>query len=60
MPCTNMTDYANWVGTTSLGRRNIEKNKKREMERATRTVVADLDSRRPKRKVALIEQLKNK
>jgi hypothetical protein len=30
------------------------------MERATRTVVADLDSRRPKRKVALIEQLKNK
>jgi|LakMenEpi03Aug12_release.lakeMendotaPanAssembly.Ray.scaffolds.fasta_scaffold00969_6 hypothetical protein len=60
MPCTNMTDYANRVGTTSLGRRNIEKNKKREMERATRTVVADLDSRRPKRKVALIEQLKNK
>lgn len=60
MPCTNMTDYANRAGTTSLGRRNIERNKNREMENATRTVIADLDSRRPKRKVSIKEQLKNR
>jgi hypothetical protein len=37
----------------------MRNNKKKETERMSRVVVADLNSRRPKRKVALIEQLKN-
>jgi len=59
MPCTNSTDYANRTGSTALGRRNMRNNKKKEMAGMSRVVVADLNSRRPKRKIALIEQLKN-
>lgn len=39
MPCTNMSDYANRSGSTALGRRNMEKRREREMERAVRTVL---------------------
>lgn len=60
MPCTNMTDYANRAGTTALGRRNMERSRTRDIEKATRTVMADLNSRRVKRKVALIDQLRHK
>lgn len=60
MPCTNMTDYANRSGTTALGRRNMERSRSRDIEKATRTVMADLNSRRVKRKIALIDQLRHK
>lgn len=60
MPCTNMTDYANRAGTTALGRRNMERSRTRDIEKATRTVMADLNSRRVKRKVALVDQLRHK
>jgi hypothetical protein len=37
----------------------MRNNKKKEMSGMSRVVVADLNSRRPKRKIALIEQLKD-
>ena len=39
MPCTNMSDYANMTGSTSLGRRNMGKKRKREIEDAVRTTL---------------------
>jgi len=60
MPCTNMTDYANRAGTTALGRRNMERARKRDTESAARTIVADLNARRPKRKTAISEELRAK
>lgn len=60
MPCTNMTDYANRTGSTSLGRLNIEKRRGDEVRRAVRTILAARDKRTLKRKVSLFEQLKTK
>jgi hypothetical protein len=55
MPCTNMTDYANRTGSTSLGRRNIQRRDKERMESAVRTVMA-----KKKPKVSLSQRLNKK
>jgi hypothetical protein len=47
MPCTNMTDYANRTGSTSLGRRNIQNREKERMESAVRTVLAKKNPKVP-------------
>jgi hypothetical protein len=47
MPCTNMTDYANRAGSTSLGRRNIQNREKERMESAVRTVLAKKNPKVP-------------
>jgi len=60
MPCTNMTDYANRAGTTALGRRNIEKRNENQVRRAVRTILRAKDKATLKRKVAIVEELKNK
>lgn len=60
MPCTNMTDYANMTGTTALGRRNIEKRNENQVRRAVRTILRAKDKATLKRKVAIVEELKNK
>lgn len=57
MPCTNMTDYANRTGSTSLGRHNIEKNRRREMMTAVRTVLRSGKKQLLKRKQAIAEEL---
>lgn len=60
MPCTNMTDYANRAGSTDLGRRNVERSRRRDMENAVRTVLADMGKRGPKRKSSISNDLRNK
>lgn len=55
MPCTNMSDYANRTGSTSLGRRNIAKRDKERAESAARTVIS-----KKKPKVPLSRRLNNK
>ena len=47
MPCTNMTDYSNRTGSTSLGRRNIQNREKERMESAVRTVLAKKNPKVP-------------
>lgn len=53
MPCTNMTDYNNLTGMTSLGRLNQEKN----TQKAIRTV---LSQELKKRKKSLVEEIMGK
>jgi len=55
MPCTNMSDYANRTGSTSLGRRNIAKRDKEKIESAIRTITA-----KKKPKVSLSQRLNRK
>lgn len=54
MPCTNMSDYANRTGSTALGRRNMEKQRERETQRAVRTILAS--SKKPMKKKSLITE----
>lgn len=54
MPCTNMSDYANRTGSTALGRRNMDKQRDREMQRAVRTVLAG--KKTPLKKKSLITE----
>ena len=60
MPCTNMTDYANSTGSTSLGRRNMAKRRENETRRAVRTVLRDRPKGTLKRKVSILEELLSK
>lgn len=60
MPCTNMSDYANRTGSTSLGRRNIAKERQREMRNAVRTVFRENKKPTLKRKIALAQTLNRK
>jgi predicted ABC-type ATPase len=53
MPCTNMTDYNNLTGMTSLGRLNQEKN----TQKVIRTV---LSQELKKRKKSLVEEIMGK
>ena len=57
MPCTNMTDYNNRTGATSLGRRNIEKDSKKRTERAIRTVLTDRAKKLLTRKKSIAREL---
>lgn len=57
MPCTNMSDYANRTGSTSLGRRNAENKKKRDMEKAVRTVLVDKTKKLFTRKKSIAREL---
>ena len=58
MPCTNMSDYANRTGSTALGRRNIENNRRREMTQVARTIVSNaLAKAKLKKKSAITEEL---
>lgn len=54
MPCTNMSDYANRTGSTALGRRNMERQQRREMQRAVRTVLGG--KKTPLKKKSLITE----
>jgi hypothetical protein len=56
MPCTNMSDYANRTGSTALGRRNMERARKRETQRFVRTIVA-ADKKRPQKKSLITDEL---
>lgn len=60
MPCTNMTDYANRTGSTSLGRRNIAKREEGKVRNAIRTILRGKDKATLKRKTPIIKELKNK
>lgn len=62
MPCTNMSDYANMTGSTSLGRRNMGKKRKREIEDAVRTTLKlrTKPQSRVKRKSSLARTLLSK
>ena len=60
MPCTNMTDYANRTGSTSLGRRNIERSRNREMMNAVRTILRSGSKNPLKKKQEIAEELGQK
>ena len=62
IPCTNMSDYANMTGSTSLGRRNMGKKRKREIEDAVRTTLKlrTKPQSRVKRKSSLARTLLSK
>jgi hypothetical protein len=60
MPCTNMTDYANRTGSTSLGRRNAERTRSREIMNAVRTVFRSGGKSNLKKKHAISEELSQK
>jgi hypothetical protein len=57
MPCTNMSDYANRTGSTSLGRRNINKRRENETRRAVRTILRERPKRTLQRKVSILQEL---
>lgn len=60
MPCSNMTDYANRSGSTSLGRRNISKRRENETREAVRTILADRGNKPVKRKSSISEEIRHK
>lgn len=60
MPCSNMTDYANRAGSTSLGRRNISKRRENETREAVRTILAERGSKPIKRKSSIPEEMRYK
>lgn len=57
MPCTNMTDYSNSTGSTSLGRRNISKRREQETRNAIRTVLREKPKSSVTRKTSLTREL---
>lgn len=60
MPCTNMSDYSNRTGMTSLGRRNINKRRENETREAVRTVLREKPKATLKRKVSIANELLGK
>jgi hypothetical protein len=57
MPCSNMTDYANRTGSTSLGKRNMSKRRQNDAREAVRTVLRERPKETLKRKVSLMREL---
>lgn len=57
MPCTNMTDYSNSTGSTSLGRRNMSKRREQETRNAVRTVLREKPKSSVTRKTSLTREL---
>lgn len=57
MPCTNMSDYSNRTGATSLGRRNMERSRKRDIERAVRVVLSSPGKLKGRGKKSLAREL---
>lgn len=60
MPCTNMTDYSNRTGSTSLGRRNMSKRREQETRNAVRTVLREKPKSSVTRKTSLTRELISK
>lgn len=60
MPCTNMTDYSNSTGSTSLGRRNMSKRREQETRNAVRTVLREKPKSSVTRKTSLTRELISK
>lgn len=57
MPCTNMTDYSNRTGSTSLGRRNVNKRREQETRNVVRTVLRERPKSSVTRKTSLTKEL---